>query len=412
MRDWRSASSCGLSCSLICLIVVAVGAACGAASASARDCAVAEEAAACSSNEDCTCGLNAAQTCEVGARECVSADTTGACYALCSGFGDLTFVCRAGRCIRAAAARCPGDCDADASVQVSELVTGVAITLGARAQAACSSYDRNASGSTEIDELIAAVVAALDGCAATLTRYPDDRGAYDGMVTSSGEITGTYAVVADVSELNDGLNLTIYVTPNVRISLSGPLDGTDLTLDGHYWITDVVGHTAGTATVEDRGDEEVIEGTLMSPEPFGLPSMTSFVLRRSRIARPARFAGHYRFEAVESPSGNGLPSVFDFGILVAPNGTALTSEGRDVGADEQPFGRLVSGTCRIAPQGHFHCATVYLIAGSDLTTPLRLTGVLPEEGASAPGSGRFLSGYDPPFGPEPYVPSVWTATRE
>jgi hypothetical protein len=127
---------------------------------------------------------------------------------------------------------------------------------------------------------------------------------------------------------------------------------------------------------------------------------------------PARFAGHYRFAALESPSGNDQPSVFDFGLLVASNGSALTTEGSDVGANEELFGTLVSGTCRVAPQGHFHCRAGYLIAGSDLTTVLRLTGVLPEAGSAEPGRGRFLSGYDPPFGPEPYVPGAWTATRD
>jgi len=59
---------------------------------------------------------------------------------------------------------CVGDCDASASVSVSEVVTCVGIALGARSLAACGACDADGSGDVTIGELIAAVAAVLQGC--------------------------------------------------------------------------------------------------------------------------------------------------------------------------------------------------------------------------------------------------------
>jgi hypothetical protein len=68
----------------------------------------------------------------------------------------------------ARAAGCP-DCNADGSVAINELITGIAIALGDSALAACPSFDGDANGSVTIDELVAGIDAALSGCAATPT---------------------------------------------------------------------------------------------------------------------------------------------------------------------------------------------------------------------------------------------------
>jgi hypothetical protein len=393
------------------LVAVSLGAIVGAARVAALDCSVPDEAAACASNADCRCGLDPAQACAVGVRECVGQDPSTQCFSFCAEYnGGLAPVCRDGRCVRAGLARCPGDCDSDVRVDVDELVVGVGITLGAQTLAACRSYDRDGDDVTGIADLVAAVTAAMGDCATALPTFPGDRGVFDGMITSGGEINGEHEVVADLQEYADDLYLDIQVSPNLGIALHGPLDQNPVALEGYYAITDYGIGTAGTATITDDGNEVVIEGMVANEIP-GRPSMTSFTLRRSRTADPTRFSGRYRFAALESPSGNDTSSIFEFGMVVGRDGQALSTEGSDVSGGGETFGRLVSGTCRVAPQGHFHCRTVYLIEGTDLTTPLRLTGVLPEN-ESATGSGRSLSGYDPPFGPEPYVPSFWTATRE
>jgi len=61
---------------------------------------------------------------------------------------------------------CPGDCDTDEVVTINELVLGVRIAAGAVGVDACRAFDTDAGGAVSIDELIAGVGAALQGCAA------------------------------------------------------------------------------------------------------------------------------------------------------------------------------------------------------------------------------------------------------
>lgn len=59
---------------------------------------------------------------------------------------------------------CPGDCDNDGTVSISELIRAVNIALGLANVATCPAVDRDGSGTVAINELIAAVNSALFGC--------------------------------------------------------------------------------------------------------------------------------------------------------------------------------------------------------------------------------------------------------
>ncbi|MEO8604696.1 MAG: hypothetical protein ABI629_19160 [bacterium] len=59
---------------------------------------------------------------------------------------------------------CPGDCNGDGVVSISELITAVNISIGAQPLSACPAIDRNGNGQVTIDELIAAVNSATGGC--------------------------------------------------------------------------------------------------------------------------------------------------------------------------------------------------------------------------------------------------------
>ena len=49
-------------------------------------------------------------------------------------------------------------------MSVTELILGVSISLGNRPISTCPAFDRNATGTVEITELIGAVNSALFGC--------------------------------------------------------------------------------------------------------------------------------------------------------------------------------------------------------------------------------------------------------
>ncbi len=63
-------------------------------------------------------------------------------------------------------ATCPGDCDHSGQVTVIELITGLNISLDVFPISSCASLDQSGDGSVSIDELIAAVGNALNGCRA------------------------------------------------------------------------------------------------------------------------------------------------------------------------------------------------------------------------------------------------------
>jgi len=59
---------------------------------------------------------------------------------------------------------CPGDCNEDGIVGANELVMAVDLALGRRTLAQCVPADVSADGRTTVDEVVAAVTAALRGC--------------------------------------------------------------------------------------------------------------------------------------------------------------------------------------------------------------------------------------------------------
>jgi len=59
---------------------------------------------------------------------------------------------------------CLGDCDEDGFVTVDELIRGVNIALGTLSTDACRAFDANGDELVTVDEIVAAVVNALDGC--------------------------------------------------------------------------------------------------------------------------------------------------------------------------------------------------------------------------------------------------------
>ena len=61
-------------------------------------------------------------------------------------------------------AHCVGDCNGDGQVSIAELVVGVTIVLDQRPISACADLDRSLDGRVAINELIAAVRAALGDC--------------------------------------------------------------------------------------------------------------------------------------------------------------------------------------------------------------------------------------------------------
>lgn len=369
----------------------------GAGVAVARDCGVPAEATACATNADCGCGTAlVGGACAAQVDECLTG--AGDCYDFCAGrFVALAAVCRDGSCRRTGASACAGDCDADAAVGIDELMIAVGVALDLHPLAACANLDLDRDGAAGVPELVRAVRAALDGCAAAAPRLPGLRGAYDAELTTRG-VTATAA--ATVSEEEGGvLAISIAEGPNQSIDLHGPVTGDHVVLMGYYLVTDIAYEVEGEATIAVVDGVEVISGTIESASA-GSDLPDHFVLRHRPGADVSHFSGVHEIRFDESPRGNGQASGTALRFDVAPDGYALTGEGEDRGGDGALYGTLTTGSCRVTAGGNLSCRMGYLLADSELSTPLTITGNL-ERG------GEFLSGVDPPFGPEPYVHGHW-----
>ncbi len=70
------------------------------------------------------------------------------------------------------ASTCAGDCNADGSVTIDEIITMVAIALGGDEVSACGAADANRDGLVTVDEILLAVNDALNGCRPPPTATP------------------------------------------------------------------------------------------------------------------------------------------------------------------------------------------------------------------------------------------------
>ena len=90
----------------------------------------------------------------------------------------LAFVCVFGACSivasppAAVAGGCVGDCGADGTVTIDDLIKGVNLALANDGVGTCPSLDINGDSVVTIDEIIQAVNAALDGCTAVASATP------------------------------------------------------------------------------------------------------------------------------------------------------------------------------------------------------------------------------------------------
>lgn len=120
------------------------------------------------------------------------------------------------------AAECPGDCNGDGLVTVSELVTGVAIALGEVPVSDCEALDTNHDDAVSIAELLSAVAGALNGCLSD-TPKPNATPAFTYTYSVTGTINGQVAEGRLVlSFVRVGLNTRDFLVDSFTIgSISG-----------------------------------------------------------------------------------------------------------------------------------------------------------------------------------------------
>jgi hypothetical protein len=111
-----------------------------------------------------------------------------------------------------ALAACPGDCNADGAVIVSEIVRSVTVARAPAAMRLCPAADVNGDEMVGVDELVGAVDAALRGCPWSFTEVTDAAGLATGPGRDLSDAFGTMAA-ADYD--GDG-DIDLYLTRTRR----------------------------------------------------------------------------------------------------------------------------------------------------------------------------------------------------
>lgn len=109
-----------------------------------------------------------------------------------------------------AATGCPGDCDGSGTVTVAELIRAVEIGLGTLSGAACRPADRDGDGRVGIDDVVAAVRAAQDGCSPPPSATPTATAIFTATATASASARPSNSATASPSR-----------TPTVTATMTG-----------------------------------------------------------------------------------------------------------------------------------------------------------------------------------------------
>ena len=144
---------------------------------------------------------------------------------------------------QAAFATCPGDCDGDDAVSVTDILAGVNIALGTAPMETCTAVDLNDDGSVSIDELIRLVQRALDGCEVPSI---DDL-----QVDDTFDYATTHDVLVDITVAT--ANRQPYRQIEVLVFAPVAADGTEPTLL-YRGLTDVDGRYTAVVNLPTRHD--------------------------------------------------------------------------------------------------------------------------------------------------------------
>jgi hypothetical protein len=152
---------------------------------------------------------------------------------------------------RSADAQCVGDCDGDGQVTVNELIKGTNIALGNLPLEECPSFDRNMDSQVTVDEILAAVDAALEGCDAPPSPTPT--------ATPTATVTATQTLPPPPTATFSATSTVTATATATPTATETPLPGPQITFFG---------------LVDNNGDpieieEELPDGTRVYKRTFG-----------------------------------------------------------------------------------------------------------------------------------------------
>ncbi len=260
------------------------------------------------------------------------------------------------------------DCDGDQVVSIHELVQGVQLALGGGESDPCAGLDGNRDGRITIEELVVAVLHALEGCA--VLALPD---AVFGANVFFGPARVFYGPAVVREDLAAVLTISVRYSLAQSISVSGYLGtGANFALRGRRSDLDVSYVLSGSGEVEIIDDTVLLHAHLQegSSEPVSLR-----VVREMR-GTPTAWSGDYEVELVR----DGEHATIALTVNVPPGGFAQCDDASAAAAARE----VRSGPCQIAPSGGFLFETA-LDDGSEIV----LLGLIEDTADGVVGHGTW-----------------------
>lgn len=289
-----------------------------------------------------------------------------------------------------AAVPCGGDCNADGRVAVDELIAAVGAALGGAADTCGADLDDDAR--LAIGELIRLVGLALGGCPLPLDTAVLD-GVYDadarGQTDPSGGFNKRGVAVVEVS--GDVLDMVIHFGPLERIAVRGRVaaDGALALLGDGQQSGEHDLMVSGLLDIVQEGRSVIMRGT-MDFELTVLPGAyrLDVLFERPLAGSPPLHSGTQRFSLRHPMQGGAAPlSRLDLPLSVPRSGRAQCAASADILSDGSVRAELPATECLVSASSRFLYAAPYLVAGTAQPLPLHLTGTL--SGEDGIGRGTF-----------------------
>jgi hypothetical protein len=293
----------------------------------------------------------------------------------------------------AATATCPGDCNGDGAVGIDELVAAVAAALGSSDPLRCDEFDLDADGIVSVHELVSLVGSALNGCPGPFDPALVD-GVYDTEVRSQTDPSGggDRSGIAVVAALSDGLHIELHNGLLESYWLLGTLLGDgSITVSGNGTVGGEFAVTVtGDLRLTERGDVVELRGVLgfkYDIAPVG--SLLDAVFTRARSGTAADYSGVQHF-TLRHPlaAADAVISRIDLPISAPPSGRATCGAAADLLTDGRVRAELPETECLVSSSGRFLYMAPYRVADPGTPLPLQMWGGIGAAGGPV-GRGTF-----------------------
>jgi len=294
---------------------------------------------------------------------------------------------------------CPGDCNYDGRVGLSELMIGVRRGLGQTSIAnPCVPIERQCDGVVSIDDLVDAVVASDNQCQGYPTKPASlPFGIYDAttVATAPGE-SFTLDTLASVDSRFAPFEMRLRLTTLASAYAYGAFsaDGR-ICAEGSYIEGDIFFPMRGILTYD--AEDATVAGSMIAQRLFTRDEIELDVTVTRAATPPATHAGNYSIAVVSTTDESGARSTIGLPVRdIDALGVGNCGPAVETDSDGMRIATIAGGRCWISPRGRIDFFSSEYLAEdiNGCVAPMRFLGRL--GGGVESSGGELFVGLVPP----------------